>query len=109
MAGLVLSAAVALIAYRLGALDGSGVLGALLTGTATFGIGGPAWGLLLIAFFLSSSLLSRVGARGAAKQQAAAAFAKGGQRDLGQALANGGVAGALAVLAAAGPPDWTPL
>jgi uncharacterized protein (TIGR00297 family) len=108
-AGLALSAAVALLAYRARALTAGGVLGAILTGTATFGIGGPVWGLLLIAFFASSSLLSRYGARSAAKQQAAAAFAKGGRRDLGQALANGGIPAALAVGAAAAPPAWTPL
>src|SRR4029079_18837151 len=68
-AGLALSAAVALLAYRARALTAGGVLGAILTGTATFGIGGPVWGLLLIAFFASSSLLSRYGARSAAKQQ----------------------------------------
>ncbi len=108
-AGLVLSAVVAALAYRARSLTAGGVLGAILTGTATFGIGGPVWGLLLIAFFASSSLLSRYGARSAAKQQAAAAFAKGGRRDLGQALANGGIPAALAVVSAAASPAWTPL
>jgi uncharacterized protein (TIGR00297 family) len=108
-AGLILSAGVAARAYRARALTVGGVLGAILTGAATFGIGGPVWGLLLIAFFASSSLLSRYGARTAAKQQTAAAFAKGGRRDLGQALANGGIPAALAIGAAAAPPAWTPL
>ncbi len=108
VAGLALSAAVAAVAYQARALTAGGVLGAILTGTATFGIGGPVWGLLLIAFFASSSLISRYGARSAAKQAAAAAFAKGGRRDLGQALANGGIPAALAVGAAAADPAWTP-
>jgi uncharacterized protein (TIGR00297 family) len=107
--GLCLSAGVAALAYRARALTAGGVLGAILTGTATFGIGGPVWGLLLIAFFGSSSLHSRYGARSAAKQRAAEAFAKGGRRDLGQALANGGIPALLAVGAAAAPAAWVPL
>ncbi|NJL96190.1 MAG: DUF92 domain-containing protein, partial [Anaerolineae bacterium] len=47
-------------------------------------------------FFLSSSLLSRIG--GARKAAARAQFSKGEQRDLAQVLANGGVA-LLAALA----------
>ncbi len=104
--GLALSAAIAGLAYRAHSLTPGGVLGAILTGTATFAFGGLAWGLTLIAFFASSSALGRVGGRSARKQTAAQAFAKGGQRDLGQALANGGVAALLALGAAAAPPNW---
>lgn len=70
----------------------------MLTGTLIFGFGGWVGGLLLIAFFVSSSLLSRFKERDERKQRAAEQFEKGGQRDLGQALANGGAATALAVL-----------
>jgi uncharacterized protein (TIGR00297 family) len=105
-AGLVLSAVIGAVAYAAGSLTAGGVLGALLIGTATFAFGGLAWGLLLIVFFATSSALGRVGARAARKAEAARAFAKGGRRDLGQALANGGVAGLLAVGAAAAPPEW---
>jgi uncharacterized protein (TIGR00297 family) len=97
LAGLVLSALIGGIAYRRRSLTASGWLGALLTGTLTFGFGGWAWGLTLIAFFVTSSALSRF--RQARKQQLAGEkFEKGGQRDLLQALANGG-AGALLALA----------
>lgn len=44
--GLVLSALAGGIAFRLGMLDGSGWLGAMLVGTAIFGFGG--WPLSLI-------------------------------------------------------------
>ena len=94
-AGLVLSAIIAWLAYRRKTLAQSGVLGAILTGTAIFGFGGLDWGLLLIAFFVSSSLLTRY--KEAAKAQVAEQFAKGGPRDLWQALANGGLAALLAV------------
>jgi len=51
---------------------------------------------MLVAFFVSSSVLSFYHARD--KQELAEKFAKGHRRDLGQALANGGVAALLAVL-----------
>src|SRR5512136_1206848 len=94
-AGLVLSAAIAWLAYRREALTQSGALGAVLTGTAIFGFGGLGWGLLLITFFVSSSLLTRY--KQAAKAQVAEQFAKGGPRDIAQALANGGLAALIAV------------
>lgn len=97
LAGLVLSTLIGGIAYRRHALTAGGWLGALLTGTLTFGFGGWAWGLTLIAFFVTSSALSRF--RQTRKQQLAGEkFEKGGRRDLLQALANGG-AGALLALA----------
>ncbi len=94
--GFALSALIGYTGYRRGALTRSGWLGAVLTGTSVFGFGGLDWGVLLIAFFVSSSLLTRY--KQSAKAEAAEAFAKGGPRDLGQALANGGVAATLAVL-----------
>ncbi|MFQ5594479.1 MAG: DUF92 domain-containing protein [Anaerolineae bacterium] len=96
VAGLLLSAAIGGLGYRTQALSPSGVLGAVLTGTLIFGAGGWVWGMLLIVFFASSSLLSRY--REIDKAQLAEKFAKPGRRDLAQALANGGW-GALLALA----------
>ncbi|MGE5141212.1 MAG: DUF92 domain-containing protein [Rudaea sp.] len=96
--GLMLSAAIGLAGYRSGALSRSGVLGAILTGTLIFGLGGIVPGLLLVSFFVSSSALSRYRAR--AKEKLAEKFQKGSRRDLGQALANGGLASLLIALAA---------
>jgi uncharacterized protein (TIGR00297 family) len=93
--GMVLSGLVALVAFRRGSLSRSGVLGAMLVGTAVWGSGGWVWGVLLITFFVLSSLLSHF--KSAAKQRVADNFAKGHRRDLGQALANGGVGALLAV------------
>ena len=96
LAGLALSALIGGIAYRRRSLTRGGWLGAALTGTLTFGLGGWAWGLTLIAFFVTSSALSHF--RQARKQQLAGEkFEKGGRRDLLQALANGGAGGLLAL------------
>lgn len=94
-AGLVFSALIAWGGYRRESLSQSGVAGALLVGTLIFGLGGWVWGLLLIAFFATASALSRYGAK--RKRVVADHFAKTGRRDLGQALANGGLGAGLAV------------
>jgi uncharacterized protein (TIGR00297 family) len=86
---------VGFVAYRRKSLSPSGVAGAILVGTTIFCGGGWVWGLLLITFFVLASLLSHY--RSSAKEHLAEKFAKGGRRDLGQALANGG-AGALIAL-----------
>ncbi|MGH2521368.1 MAG: DUF92 domain-containing protein [Anaerolineales bacterium] len=94
--GLVLSALIGYLGYRRRSLSKSGVLGAILTGTIIFGLGGWAWGVLLVAFFVSSSALSHF--KAPLKERLTEKFSKGSQRDLGQALANGG-AGALIAIA----------
>ncbi len=93
--GFVISAAIGWVAYKREALSTSGVIGAILTGTAIFGLGGWPWGLLLIAFFVLSSLLSKY--KEATKEALAEKFAKGSRRDLWQALANGGAGALIAV------------
>lgn len=96
-AGLVLSTVIGAVAYRRQSLDRSGWLGAIITGTLTFGFGGWTWGCVLIVFFVTSSALSHF--RQAQKQRIAGEkFEKGGRRDLWQALANGGAGAALALL-----------
>lgn len=95
--GLIFSASIGGLAYRSAALSRSGVAGAVVVGTSIFGFGGWVWGATLIAFFVSSSALSRFGAR--RKQGLADTFAKSSRRDAGQALANGGLAALLAVAA----------
>lgn len=103
--GFILSIAIAGLGYTRGALSGSGVAGGIVTGTLICGFGGWEWGVLLAAFFASSSMLSFHRARD--KRGVAEEFAKGRRRDLGQALANGGVAAVLAVLSRTWPhPMW---
>jgi uncharacterized protein (TIGR00297 family) len=93
--GLLLSGVVGGLGYWRQVLTISGVVGAVLVGTLIFGFGGWIWGLLLITFFVSSSWLSHY--RRADKAAVAEKFAKGSRRDLGQALANGGLGAVLAV------------
>lgn len=95
LGGLLLSVLVGLAAYQRQSLTVNGVVGAVIVGTLIFGFGGWTWGLLLIVFFVSSSVLSRY--REVEKESLAEKFAKGGQRDIGQVLANGGWGAALAV------------
>lgn len=94
--GLLLSSSIGLLAYRRHSLTRSGVAGAIITGTTTVGIGGWAWGLSLIFFFISSSLLSHFRER----DKAAVAedkFNKSSERDIWQVAANGGVGTLLAL------------
>jgi uncharacterized protein (TIGR00297 family) len=93
--GLLLACAIAWVAYRRGSLSRSGALGAILVGTVVFGVGGWAWGVLLVVFFVSSSALSHY--KEGRKLALAEKFSKGHRRDVWQVFANGG-AGALCVL-----------
>jgi uncharacterized protein (TIGR00297 family) len=103
--GFILAVVVAVGAYAAGSLSRSGAIAAIVVGTLTFGIGGPLPGALLLVFFVSSSILSRVG--GAKKRKVAAAFAKGGRRDHGQVMANGALAALLSVgFGLTGDPVW---
>ena len=95
--GLLFSSGIALLAYRRRSLDKSGVAGAIAAGTGIFGMGGWSWGLSLIYFFVSSSLLSHFRQRDKAGA-AADKFSKGSQRDLAQAAANGGLATLFAII-----------
>jgi uncharacterized protein (TIGR00297 family) len=94
--GLLFSTVISLLAYRRRSLSRSGIAGAIVTGTTTFGLGGWSWGLALIFFFVSSSIFSHLRAQDKAKA-AADKFSKGATRDLAQVSANGGVATLLAL------------
>lgn len=105
----ILSTAVALLGYWRGSLARSGVVGAVLVGTLTFGMGGWLWGVLLAIFFFSSSLLSHFKEE-RKRQVAADKFDKGHRRDFGQAMANGGPGALVALLNGLFPhPAWLPL
>jgi uncharacterized protein (TIGR00297 family) len=93
------------IGFRRRSLSESGVVGAVLVGTTIFGFGGWAWGTLLVVFFVSSSALSHF--KESLKASLAEKFSKGHERDLAQALANGGAGALVAVANAIWPhPIW---
>ena len=91
ISGLLFSSCIGLVAYRRKSLDKSGVLGAIVCGTSIVGMGGWSWGLSLVYFFVSSSLLSSFRSREKAVV-ATDKFSKGSRRDLLQVAANGGLA-----------------
>jgi uncharacterized protein (TIGR00297 family) len=96
------------VSYRLHLLSLSGALAAIAVGIPVFGFGGWMWAVPTLAFFLLSNLLSKVGK--AKKKQFDLVFEKGGQRDAYQVLANGGVAGVIALIyAVTGRVDLFPL
>ena len=100
-AGFGLAVLIAGAAYAARSLSSSGAIAAALLGTAIFGLGGFPWAVLLVGFFVSSSLLSRLFKR--RKSAVNEKFSKGSRRDAGQVLANGGVAGALVIAQAIFP------
>jgi len=87
--GFLLAGLIALIGWKWEALSASGAVGATVIGGFVFGFGGPTWAVILVAFFVSSSLLSRLGRSRKARNPY---LEKGGPRDLAQTLANGGAA-----------------
>jgi uncharacterized protein (TIGR00297 family) len=101
--GLGLSTLIGGLGYWRRALTISGAFGAVVVGTLIFWLGGWVWGVVLVTFFVSSSWLSHY--RREEKSSVAEKFAKGSQRDLGQVLANGGLATILVVVYANQPHD----
>jgi uncharacterized protein (TIGR00297 family) len=94
--GVLLAAAISIAAYRVRSLSRSGAMAATLLGIVVFGLGGLAWAVLLMAFFVSSSALSRL--FGKRKRDLNEKFSKGSQRDAAQVAANGGVSGIFVLL-----------
>ena len=58
--GLIVSIVIAYLAFRVRALNVSGGIAAGILGTIVFGLGGTGWAVVLLTFFISSSLLSRL-------------------------------------------------
>lgn len=100
--GLALASAIALVAWRAHALSFSGAIAAALVGTLAMAAGW-SWGVVLVSYFVSGSLLSRF--RAAEKQaRTGGRVEKGGARDAVQVLANGGLF-AIAALGYSNSPD----
>ncbi len=90
IAAIVLATSVAGAAYAAKALTVSGAVSAAVLGAIIFGLGGWRDAAALLAFFLTSSALSRWRRR----NKEVLGFEKTGRRDAAQVWANGGVAAA---------------
>jgi uncharacterized protein (TIGR00297 family) len=99
--GFLLAIIVSYLAYRARSLDKSGALAATVVGTIVFGAGGWQWAVLLLAFFITSSGLSRTFKK--RKQSLDEKFSKGHERDAGQVFGNGGLATAFVLIHALYP------
>jgi uncharacterized protein (TIGR00297 family) len=96
LAGIAFAGAVALLAWRARSLTPSGAGAAWIVGSCVFAAGGWAYAAVLFAFFIPSTLLSRIGR---ARKRGLVDIGKHGARDAWQVAANGGVAALCAVLA----------
>ena len=85
--GAVVAAVVAAFARRAGSLSASGAVAAAAVGTAAVGAGWN-WAVLLLAYFVSSSVLSHLG-RQRKRERMAGMIEKAGPRDAVQVLSNG--------------------
>jgi uncharacterized protein (TIGR00297 family) len=104
--GFLLAISVSYLAHRLHSLDRAGAMAATVVGTIIFGLGGWQWSILLLAFFISSSALSR--AFKDRKRGLNEKFSKDNERDAGQVLGNGGLATVFVLLNAIFPHQlWT--
>jgi uncharacterized protein (TIGR00297 family) len=90
LAGFLTALLIAFLAYYTRSLSRSGAGAAVVVGTVIFGMGGWQWAVLLLAFFISSSALTRAFKN--RKRGLNEKFSKGGQRDAGQVFGNGGLA-----------------
>lgn len=95
--GIGFSALIGSLARWRGMLTTGGVVGSMFIGTIVFSVGGLPWSIVVVTFFVSSSLLSRLSSE-RKRRVAADKFSKPGARDFYQTMANGGV-GTLATLA----------
>jgi len=92
---LTLSLLISLVAWKFYLLTLSGALSALAIGFCIVGFGGFSWALILVLFFTTSSILSKLFPD--LKEKVSEKYSKGSQRDWGQVLANGAFGALLAI------------
>jgi uncharacterized protein (TIGR00297 family) len=85
--GVLVAAGIGGIAWRTRSLSRSGALAAIVAGTVA-AAAGWSWAMLLIGYFVSSTLLSRLG-RATKREHSAGMVEKPGARDAWQVLSNG--------------------
>lgn len=99
--GFLLAGTSSFFAYRARSLSKDGAVAAVFIGTIIFGFGGWQWAVLLLAFFISSSLLTRSFKN--RKKVLDEKYSKEGPRDAGQVFSNGGIAALFVLLHALFP------
>ena len=92
--GATAAVGIAAAAWRARSLDAAGAVAAVVLGTLA-AAAGAGWAALLVAYFVTSAALSRLG-RTVKAARTSTVVAKGGARDARQVLANGGVFGGCA-------------
>jgi len=90
---LAFAAGIASLSYASKMLSASGALAQFALGAMLFGLGRWQWTVPMLAFFLTSSFLSRISS--VRKAEAAGLFSKGDIRDASQVAANGGLSAVL--------------
>jgi len=96
MIGFILSLPIGYASIKKKALTNGGVLFAFILGVIVAGFGGITWFLMLLTFYLTSSIITKY--KKQAKSFVIDKFQKGGQRDIGQVLANGLIALIMVIL-----------
>jgi len=96
LTGVVLALLIAVFSYRAKFLSFGGSVATFVLASIIYGIGGLVWTVPILTFFISSSLLSKIGK--SKKRKLESIFDKTNVRDEGQVAANGGVAGILVIL-----------
>src|SRR3990172_7005893 len=89
---------VAVASYVARFLTKSGAIATFILAVVVYGIGAWVWTVPIVTFFVTSSVLSKIGRT--RKLQFGEMFEKPGARDWAQVMANGGAAGFLALLSA---------
>jgi uncharacterized protein (TIGR00297 family) len=97
LVGITLAGGIAFISYRFKFLDLGGSALAFVMGSIIFGFGGWSYTFPILGFFILSSILSKIGRT--RKKQVESGYQKTNVRDFQQALANGGVATTITLLA----------
>lgn len=94
--GSTAAALISIISFKLRLLTKSGAVSSFILGTVVFSFGQFKWSIPLIAFFLFSNLVSKVGKT--YKRKFENIFDKHSQRDSHQVLANGSLSGFFVII-----------
>ncbi len=95
LAGIVFVSVLAFLAVRLGAIDLAGALSGAVISIVAFVAGSIPWLVIIVVFFIVSSLFTRY--RYEFKRKLGSAQEKGGRRSWPNTIANGGIAAAASI------------